>query len=358
MNTRHRIGTFLRYSPVCQIILARLREAYRRPETIFWVYVFPILMIVALGTAFRSRPIERIAVDIQQGVHAKQVAKTLLASRHVDVRIFGAEDCRWRLRSGRADVVVVVANDSSIRQYQYHFDPTRPKSVVARNAVDDLLQQAAGRVNRAVTTDVELNEPGARYIDFLVPGLLGMSLMGGGLWGVGFATVDMRIRKILKRLVATPMKKSHFLIGVLLSRVFFIVPEVIVILGFSRIVFGVVIHGRLLSVIALICLGAATFAGIGLLVASRAQTLEAVSGLMNLVMLPMWVLSGIFFSPERFPAFAQPLVQLLPLTPLINALRSVMLEGASLASQIPRMSILLVWGVVTFLLALRWFRWT
>jgi ABC transporter DrrB family efflux protein len=357
MNWLHRLRIVLRYSPVWQIILARLREAYRRPETIFWVYVFPLLMIFALGIAFRSRPVDRIAVDIQRGTYSDQIARTLAKVDHIDAHVFPADVWPRRLRTGRTDVVVV-APDSLPRQYRYHFDPTRPQSVVARDRVDEALQRAAGRVDPVTARDVEMNEPGGRYIDFLVPGLLGLSMMGGGMWGVGYATVDMRIRKVLKRLVATPMKKSHFLIGMLLSRVFFIVPEVIVILGFSRIAFGVVNHGRTASVIVLICLGAATFAGIGLLVGSRAQTLETVSGLMNLVMLPMWILSGIFFSAERFPAFAQPLIQLLPLTPLVNALRGVMLEGTPLASQATEMSILAVWGVLAFALALRWFRWT
>jgi ABC-type multidrug transport system permease subunit len=210
----------------------------------------------------------------------------------------------------------------------------------------------------AHVTEHEFNEPGGRYIDFLVPGLLGMSLMGGGLWGVGFVTVDMRIRKLLKRFVATPMRRSDFLAGVMISRLLFMVPEVLVLLVFARLAFGVVIYGSLLSVLVLILTGAATFAGLGLLIASRARTLEAVSGLMNLVMLPMWLLSGIFFSSERFPGVAQPLIRALPLTALNDSLRAVMQEGATLASQLPQLGILAAWAVVTFALALRWFRWT
>ena len=151
-----------------------------------------------------------------------------------------------------------------------------------------------------------MTDPGGRYIDFLVPGLLGMSLMGGGMWGVGFVTVDMRIRKLLKRLLATPMRKSEFLAGIMLSRLLFMVPEVLVLLVFARLAFGVRNQGSVLSLLVLIVLGAFSFAGIGLLVASRAKTVEAVSGLMNLVMLPMWMLSGIFFSPERFPKWRSP----------------------------------------------------
>ena len=202
-----------------------------------------------------------------------------------------------------------------------------------------------------------MEEPGSRYIDFLVPGLVGMSLMGGGLWGVGFVTVDMRIRKVLKRFLATPMRKTDFLLGILCSRLLFLVPEILVLLLFARFAFGVVIQGSLLAVVVLILLGALAFAGIGLLVASRARTLEAVSGLMNLVMLPMWVLSGIFFSSERFPDVMQPFIKALPLTTLIDALRGVTLEGTSLQALWPQVAILCGWAVGSFVLALRWFRW-
>jgi ABC-type multidrug transport system permease subunit len=185
-----------------------------------------------------------------------------------------------------------------------------------------------------------------------------MGLMGGGLWGLGFVTVDMRIRKLLKRLIATPMRKSDFLAALMISRLVFMVPEVLILLIFSWLAFGVTIAGSLVAVVFLILLGAFSFAGLGLLIASRAKTMEAVSGLMNLVMLPMWVLSGIFFTSERFPDFAQPFIQVLPLTALIDALRAVMLDGASLASQWSEVLTLLLWGSISFVLALRLFRWS
>ena len=204
----------------------------------------------------------------------------------------------------------------------------------------------------------EMTEPGGRYIDFLVPGLLGLGLMGGGLWGVGFAIVDLRIRKLLKRYIATPMKRSHFLAAMMISRLLFTATEAIVLLLCARLLFGVVNYGNPFAVGALIILGAFQFAGIGLLVASRAQTLEAVSGLMNLVMLPMWIASGVFYSVERFPAAIQPYLRVLPLTPLIDAIRSVMLEGASLTELGSEVGLCSLWGVVTFALALKWFRWS
>jgi ABC-type multidrug transport system permease subunit len=348
----------MRNWPLAQLILARVREFYREPEAIFWVYGFPILMVVALGVAFRNQPVEQISVDVQTGgTTAEQAFKALSGDQHFKVLQSSEAEWRRRLRTGRVDVALV-ATEGTPPRYQFWYDPTRPQSLLARNSVNDALQRAAGRQDPAAVEDQRVEEPGGRYVDFLIPGLLGMSLMGGGLWGVGFVTVDMRIRKLLKRFLATPMKKRDFLAGIMVSRLLFLVPEVLALLIFARVAFGVVIQGSLWTMAFLILLGAVTFAGIGLLVASRAKTIEAVSGLMNLVMLPMWVLSGIFFSSERFPDFVQPFVKILPLTPLIDALRAVSLEGATFAEQLPRIGILAAWGVVSFVLALRWFRWS
>jgi ABC-type multidrug transport system permease subunit len=359
MNDTLKPATERRYWPLGQLMLARLREFYREPEAIFWVYGFPILIALALGFAFRNKPVERITVTIQKVSGAEENSDFAHKALEADKRfVVSAEDeatCRSRLRTGKTDLVMVPS--AAGKRYEYLYDPTRPEGVLARGKVDDALERAAGRKDVLPTADREVNEPGGRYIDFLIPGLLGMSLMGGGLWGVGFATVDLRIRKILKRFLATPMRKADFLAAMIFSRMFLLVPEVLVLLIFARLAFGVVIQGSFVAVGVLILLGALAFAGIGLLVACRAQTLETVSGLMNLVMLPMWVLSGIFFSSERFPAAAQPFIQALPLTPLIDALRNVSLEGASLLSQWPQVVTLAAWAAVSFVLALKWFRW-
>jgi ABC-2 type transport system permease protein len=356
MKTTLKEGSTVRYWPLGQIIMARVREFYREPEALFWVYGFPILLVIGLGIAFRNKPVERITVDVEAGPQAEAVVQALSTQSKFVAAVFSVDEAKLRLRSGKADLTVAAASGSTPR-YDYFFDPSRPESALARNAADDALQRAGGRTDAAAVTDHEFNEPGGRYIDFLIPGLLGMSLMGGGLWGVGFVTVDMRIRKLLKRFLATPMRKSDFLAGVMISRLIFMVPEVIVLLVFARFAFGVMIYGSILAVLLLILLGAVTFAGLGLLVASRARTLEAVSGLMNLVMLPMWLLSGIFFSSDRFPEVVQPAIKALPLTALIDALRAVMQEGASLVSQLPQVGMLAAWAIVTFALALRWFRW-
>jgi ABC-2 type transport system permease protein len=349
-----------RYSPLGQLMLARIREFYREPEALFWVYGFPILMIVALGIAFRNKSVERIVVDVQQETEGSRgvrfVCDALGKEDTFKIQTGDASLCRMRLKTGKT-ALVVVPPKSSGEPYEYLFDPAREESRLAQNTVDDVLQRASGREDPLRVQKETLQDPGGRYIDFLVPGLMGMSLMGGGLWGVGFVTVDMRIRKVLKRFLATPMRKTDFLLGILLSRLIFLVPEILVLLLFARLAFGVVIQGSLLAIVTLILLGALAFAGIGLLVASRARTLEAVSGLMNLVMLPMWVLSGIFFSSERFPDAMQPFIKALPLTTLIDALRGVTLEGTSIPALWPQITILVAWAVGSFVLALRWFRW-
>lgn len=346
-----------RYSPLSSLTLARLREFYRQPEAVFWVYFFPILMVVALGIAFRNKPVEVINVDAVRSPETEQLEQEIRADSRIQWQLLSLPECQDRLRTGKSDLYLVAAAGSSTPVMEYVFDPTRPGSLVARDAVDNLVQQAFGREDPVAVTDRESTEPGGRYIDFLVPGLIGMGLMGGGMWGVGFAIVDMRIRKLLKRLLATPMKKSHFLLGVMVSRLVFMVPEIVLLIVFARFAFGVEVYGSWVAIVILVLIGALEFSGIGLLVASRARTLESVSGLMNLVMLPMWTLCGIFFSYERFPEVIQPLIRILPLTPLNDALRAVMLDGATLASQWPQLLIMSVWGIGTFVAALFVFRW-
>jgi ABC-type multidrug transport system permease subunit len=342
-----------KYHPLRELSLARLREFLREPEAVFWTYGFPLLLAIGLGIAFRNRPVEKIYVDIQQGYEqTAQLAKILKQSPEMVVEIHEAQECRDHLRLGKSSLVVIPG-----KVMTYLFDPTRPESAYARQRVNDLIQSAAGRHDPLDNTEKLITEPGARYIDFLIPGLLGMNLMGGGLWGVGFVIVDMRVKKLLKRFVATPMNRADFLWSMIGGRLVFMVPELLVILGAGALLFRVPVRGNLLSILLTSLVGAMSFSGLGLLVATRAQRIETVSGLMNLIMLPMWLLSGIFFSPDRFPDMLQPLVQTLPLTQLNYALRAVILEGATLASQTWRLLILAAWGGISFLLALRWFRW-
>jgi ABC-type multidrug transport system permease subunit len=367
-----------RWHSFVQLFLARLREFYREPEVIFWVYGFPVLLAVGLGIAFWSKEPEPPAVDVQESPqHTVQVKELLqrLQSEKVQAEIHDAEACRLRLRIGKTALYVVPTPEG----YRYVYDPAREESVLARSRVDAAVQRwkagikvetngSSGGGDAVVqqwkageatweTADSLEKEPGSRYIDFLMPGLMGMNLMGGGLWGVGFVTVDMRVRKLLKRLLATPMRRGDFLLSILSARMLFMLPEMLLLVLVGRLGFGVPVQGNLLLLALVILVGAMAFSGIGLLVACRADKTETVSGLMNLVMLPMWLLSGTFFSSKRFPEIVQPVIQALPLTQLNDALRAVLLEGAPLAAVGWPLVILATWAVVCFSLGLKWFRW-
>src|SRR5581483_6523234 len=318
-------------SPLAQLTLARAREFYRQPVAIFWVYGFPLALALALSFAFRNRPVQKAVVDVAAGPGADRVAATLAADSRLDPSVRDADAARRRLRTGKTDLVVVPQSAG----YEYQFDPTRPESVLARAEADDALLRAGPARAAPPAVDRPAEEVGGRYIDFLIPGLLGMNLMGGGMWGVGYAVVDLRVRKLLKRYLATPMRRSEFLLSMVLNRLIFTVPFVVVLLAFAYFLFGVVVRGSLVALVAVIVTGAVAFMGVGLLTASRAQTSEAINGLMNLVMLPMYVFSGVFFSSERFPESFQPVIKALPLTALNDALRGVMNDGESLAALVP-----------------------
>jgi ABC-type multidrug transport system permease subunit len=258
------------------------------------------------------------------------------------------------LRTGKVAIVVEPHGADSVT---YRYDDTRSDALSARLLTNDALQRAAGRQEPVGVSESHVRERGSRYIDFVIPGLLGMNLMGSGIWGLGFAIVDARRKKLLKRLIATPMPRAQFLLSFLLSRLTWLMLEVITLLGFGVLVFGVPMRGSIAS-LALICLiGALSFGAMGLLIASRAKTIEGASGLMNLVMMPMWVFSGVFFSASNFPKAMQPFIQALPLTAVNDALRANMLQGASLAAVSGELAIALAWLVVCFAVALKLFRW-
>ena len=348
--------------PLIELTLARVREFIRQPEAVFWVFGFPVLLAFALGIAFRNSAPEkmRVAVD-RSGVDAGDIAAAISRSAALEAVSLSPDEAAQALRTGKIALIVQAKSENSgsvaSRAYEYRFDPTRPESRSARLLVDDVLQRDAGRKDIAPVSEQTFTEPGARYIDFLIPGLIGLNLMGSGMWGLGFAIVMARSQKLLKRLAATPMRRWHFLMSFMLSRLVFLVLEVAAVLGFAYLVFGVKIHGSPLGLLLIAVIGSLTFAGIGLLVGARTQTIEGASGLMNLVMLPMWLLSGSFFSAARFPDILQPFIKALPLTALNDALRSVMNDGASIAGNALEIAILAAWGLLSFIVALKIFRW-
>jgi ABC-type multidrug transport system permease subunit len=342
-------------NPLYQLLLARLRGFFREPHALFWVYGFPLIMALVLGYAMRQRKPEPLKIEIAAGPHADE-AKNYLADRNINAEIHDIQTCREHRRIGKVPLFVRFDDDGT---WHFIYDEAQSAAVSARYQVDDALVRRELRSSQGKESSLDelVTEPGNRYIDFFMPGLIGMNIMGGGLWGIGFVLVDMRVRKLLKRLLATPMKRVHFLLSMLLGRLVMLIPEMAALLLFATLWFGVPMRGDPVTLILIILIGAFGFSGIGLLVACRTEKTETVSGLMNLVMMPMWLFSGVFFSSKNFPDAAQPFIQALPLTQLNDALREVMLEGKSLPEIAWRLGILAAFGLVTFTLALKWFRW-
>ena len=338
-------------SSLFELTKARVLLFVREPEAMFWVFAFPLLMALALGIAFRSRPPEQVVAGVVDAPEAAGTIRTL-EQDGIDVRRVPADQADSLLRNGVIQLLVIAGDPPT-----YRFDPARTESRLARLVVHEALMKAAGRAEPWQPREDTVMVRGSRYIDWLLPGLLGMNIMSTGMWSISFGIVNARVRKELKLLLATPMHRGEYLMSHMLGRMVFLVLEVFVLLVFGWLVFDVVVRGSLLAVVAIAMVGAAAFNGLGLLVASRPQTIEGLSGLQNLVMVPMWILSGVFFASSNFPDRAQPLIRALPLTALNDALRAVMIEGTSLAGVTPQLAILVAWTVVGFALALLWFRW-
>jgi ABC-type multidrug transport system permease subunit len=333
-----------------ELFLFRMRTLWREPETLFWVFAFPLLTALVLGVAFRGRALEELKVAVVDGPEAEAVATRLDAvDGLVALRLDEARG-RDALRQGKVALVLRPGPEPEL-----WVNPEQEEGRSARLMVVAALEGPAG-AGRARVRPV--TEPGSRYIDFLIPGLLGFGLMNSSIWGLGWALVQMRIGKLLKRLVATPMRRSQFLLSFLLSRSVLAVLEILFYVAFAWVLFDVPVRGSLLGLVAFGLLGSASFAGLAFFTIMRATTTEAANGLMNLVNLPMMILSGVFFSSERFPAWMQPVLKVLPLTALNDGLRAIMTDGASVFSLGQPVLVLVLWGVIPFALAVRYFRWT
>jgi ABC-2 type transport system permease protein len=339
-----------------QLTLVRFREFIREPEAVFWTFIFPILLAAGLGIAFRQRGPDKLPVGVVSSAPASsEIVDALKKDSTLVVQTFDDSSAARALRTGKVALLIVPTGTRDSVRYVY--DRDRSEAENARVLTDRAVQRAAGRVDPVRATDTYITEKGSRYIDFLIPGLLGMNLMGSSIWGLGFAIVTARSKKLLKRLMATPMSRVQYLLSFLCSRLVFLILEIVTLLGFGHFAFGVPLRGSLGTLLLVCLLGALSFGGLGLLSASRARTTEAVSGIMNFIMLPMWIFSGVFFSAANFPQAVQPYIKALPLTALNDALRANMLEGATLAGVTPQILVIAVWGVVTFVAALKLFRW-
>lgn len=336
--------------PLVQLTLVRIREFAREPEAIFWAILFPILLTTGLGIAFRSQP----QPVLQIATTTPQLAAALRTETGLAVELLSPAEADRILSVGKVALLAIPAPDGGVT---YRYDSTNPEGRTARLLADAAVQRAAGRTDPVHATETLISEPGSRYVDFLVPGLVGLGIMSNAVWGIGFSIVDARRRKLTKRLIATPMSKVHYLGSYVVWRLLILWFEVGLPIGFGALAFGVPVRGRLIDLAALCVFASLSFSTLGLLIATRARTIEAVSNLMNLLQVPMWILSGVFFSSQRFPEIVQPVIKALPLTALIDALRALMLQGASLVQLAPQLATLGAWLIICFSLSLKLFRW-
>jgi len=350
-----------------QLTLTRVRVMLREPEIIFWVFAFPVLLAMAIGVAFTDPAPDQLRVAVEEGSAAAAHLEALEGREDLQVQLLAPSDADGALRRGEVALVLGSlrpdgAGDTQpeidpARLLVFRYDPTRPEGRTARIVADQAIQEAAGATRPVTIRTQEVEQTGRRYIDWLIPGIIGFNLMSTGMWGVGFYITRSRQNLQLKRLVATPMPRSHFLLSQILARFAFLVVEVPLVILFAWLAFDVPMDGSPLALAVVVLLGAACFSGFGLLASSRVRTTEGVSGIINAIVMPMVVLCGVFFSPARFPDALQPLIQILPLTALNDALRAIYNEGLPLAATAGDLALLVAWTGLTFGLALRWFRW-
>jgi ABC-2 type transport system permease protein len=339
--------------PLAALTRARLLEFVREPEALFWVFAFPLVMALVLGFAFRDKAPEPIPIGIAGEARASSIGGAPLQSPTLKTLLFSSmEEGRAALRMGK--IALLVQHGDPLT---YWYDPTRPDARVARLEVDAAVQRANGRKDPVPARDEQVHEKGSRYIDFLVPGLLGLNLLSTSVWGIGFGIVNARMKKTLKLMTATPMRRSDYLLSHMFSRFVFLGVESTAIVLFGVLVFGVPVRCDPATLVFLCVFAGLSFTGLGLLCGSRVQTFEGVNGLINAILVPMWLLSGVFFSSERFPKAFQPLIRALPLTAANEALRAAMLEGRGLLTLLAPLAILLVWAMASYTIALKIFRW-
>ncbi|MBX3461599.1 MAG: ABC transporter permease [Planctomycetes bacterium] len=335
------------------IAAVTFREFWRSPDAVFWTYGFPLLMALVLGYAFQTPSPQPLPVAVVASAEAEAIVARLQRDPRLRPEVLAADAADRSLARGRTALLVRPTAQGPVLRS----DPTRPDAELARLLVERALRPAGAESQPALVGEVE-DRPGSRYIDFLIPGLIGLNLLGAGMWGIGFNLVHLRTQRLLRRLVVTPMRPREFLLGFLLGRGVLVVPEAIAIALFGALVWGVPFRGSLLAFALLVLAGGFAFMGLGCLLAARPRTIEAIAGLTNLCQLPMWLLGGVFFSNERFDGALQWLVEAVPLTHLNGALRDVMLEPAGLIDVAAPLGGLVAFGALCFVLAVRWFRWT
>jgi len=327
-------------------------EFWRAPEAVFWTYGFPLLMTLVLGFAFQPSDPPPIQVAVVAGSDADSLARILRDNSRLEVEVLELAVADSALARGRVGLVV----RGPLAAPALRADPVRPEAELARLHVERALRDGDGAWN-GPRFEAE-SRPGSRYVDFLIPGLIGMNLLGAGMWGIGFNLVQYRTQHLLRRLFVTPLGRGEFLAGFLLSRLVLVIPESAVIALFGIVLWDVPFRGSIPTACVFVLCSSLAFSGLGILMASRAKTIEGVAGLINACLLPMWLLGGVFFSNDRMEGILGFAANALPLTWCSDGLRDLMLEPSGLEDVAAPILWLALFATGCYLMALRLFRWT
>jgi len=379
------MNRLVRFNQLWQLISALFREIIREPGVLFWGILFPILMSLGLGLAFtkKSDVIRKVAIinisdDSPIGSERSLVAgflqnncskntstgstawqwKYTIKDEKLGNSVFLFYNMKWDdairfLKRGTINILLLGKNDS----IEYHFDPMNPDAQLTYLKLSTIVGKGATQPVESSFQIKPLTVTGTRYIDFLVPGLIAMGVMMSSMWGISYGIIEKRSKKLLRRLVATPMKKSHFLIALIAVRIFMNFIESLVLFLFALIAFKMTIQGNISALILMFLAGNIAFAGIAVFVSSHTSNTEVGNGLINFVVFPMMVLSGIFFSYQNFPEWSLPVIKNLPLTMLTDGIRSIFNEGAGYHEVMLPIIILLAIGTLFFSVGLKIFKW-
>ena len=375
------------HNQLFELISAYFKEIIREPGVLFWGIAFPILMSLGLGIAFTKKPdiVRNVAViassqsvsqmsdssdkiisflqnhaeKTETSGSAAETYKIIIPDAKLGNTTFLFQMTTWQnamdlLKRGNLGIIL----DEKNGQMQYHFDPMNPDAQLTYLKLTELFGEKGRQSNLLKETNVEpLTVSGTRYIDFLVPGLIAMGIMMSCMWGLSYGIIDKRSKKLLRRMVATPMRKSYFLIALITVRVGMNFVESSLLFLFAALVFNITIQGNIAALIIIFLAGNIAFAGIAIFISSHTGNTEIGNGLINVVVLPMMVLSGIFFSYHNFPDWSIPFIKLIPLTMLADGIRSIFIEGAGFAQNTVPTIILLAIGVFFFSTGLKLFKW-
>jgi ABC-type multidrug transport system permease subunit len=362
--------------PLLKLIAIRYKEFIREPGIVFWTIIFPILMAWGLGMAFTGNGDLPTSIALIESQHTtnntfqeflesastqtNEEGNTFFAKK-LDNEELGTSTFHFyptdsagavqMLKQGKSQLTLKEKPDSLI----YIFDPHNSEAKLAYLVLNAAIENKQTRHTMAEIRP--LTTVGTRYIDFLVPGLLALGVMNSFLWGISYALIDMRVKKLMRRLVATPMKKSHFLISHFFARISLAFVEAFILIGFSKYFFDIKLEGSWVAFFLIFLAGNLAFTGIGVLISSRTSNSRVGTGLINVISLPMTILSGIFFSYHNFPDSIVKIIELLPLTILADNIRSVFIEGAGVVQVLPGTIILTSLGLVLFTIGLRIFKW-